>query len=193
MSSLPQTFITPEEYLAAERKAPFKSEYANGEVFAMSGTSWEHVQIVRNLSRRLDEQLESGPCQVGTSEMRVRAQRGGPYYYPDVVVVCGEPRFEDNEFDTLLNPKVIFEILSPSTESYDRGKKLEMYREIESLAEYVLIRQDRVGVEHYVLQSGGHWDFSETKDPGGLVELPSIGVRLKVADIYRLVKVEGTT
>ena len=191
MSSLPQTFITPEEYLAAERKAECKSEYVNGEVFAMSGTSWEHGGIALNLSRRLDEQFENGQCKVRASELRVRAKRGGPYYYPDVVVVCGEPQFEDDEFDTLLNPKVIFEILSPSTESYDRGKKFEMYRQLDSLAEYLLIGQDRVSVEHYVLQSGGHWDFSETKDPGGVVELPSVGAQLKVADIYRLVKFEG--
>jgi Uma2 family endonuclease len=187
MSSLPSPYVTPQQYLEIERKAEHKSEYVDGQMYAMSGVSRSHNRITLDIFLRLDEQLTDGPCEVFVSKIRVRPKTGGPYYYPDVIVVCGEQKFEDHEFDTLLNPKVIVEVLSPSTEPYDRGKKFEMYRQMPSLAEYILIAQDHIHVEHYVLQGSGTWEFSETRDAESIVELPSVGARLKVADIYRRV------
>lgn len=188
MSSLAQPILTPQQYLEIERKAERRSEFVDGQMFLMSGASRKHVGIVRNASRRLDEQFEDGRCEVLTNDMRVRVDPGGPYYYPDLVVVCGEPEFEDVAFDTLLNPKIVIEVLSPSTEPYDRGKKFKMYRQIQSLAEYLLISQDQISVEHYVLQPNGEWSYKEISSLDAIIELPSVGAKLKAADIYRRVK-----
>src|SRR5436190_12045774 len=121
MSSQPLTFVTPEEYLAAERKAERKSEYLNGEVFAMAGAGRHHDNIVNSVLWSLNNHLRAGDCEVHTADLRVRVNQPGDYMYtyPDVTVVCGEPRFEDVHFDTLLNPKIIVEVLSPTTERYD--------------------------------------------------------------------------
>lgn len=188
MSSVPKTRLTPEQYLAIERKAEFKSEYFDGEMFAMSGASREHNLIGGNVGRELGEQVKDRDCEVYTSDMRVKVTPTGLYTYPDVVVVCGEPRFEDDEVDTLLNPKVMFEVLSESTERYDRGKKAEHYRKLDSLAEYLLISQESVHVEHYVRQPDNHWLLSETSDLKATIQLPSIGCQLSVSEIYRKIK-----
>jgi Uma2 family endonuclease len=190
MSSLPTPFLTPEQYLIAERKAEFRSEYVDGRMYAMSGASWEHGGITLNVAKLLSDQLADTPCHVRTTDQRVRARPGGPYYYPDIVVVCGEPQFEDKEFDTLLNATLIIEVLSPSTESYDRGAKFERYRQMSSLAEYLLISQTRVHIEHFVL-SDGSWIASEISALDAVVDLTSIGVRLKVADIYHRVRFDS--
>jgi Uma2 family endonuclease len=190
MSSLPTPFITVQQYLEADREAEFRSEYVDGQMYAMSGASWEHGRIILNVAKELDDQLVDTGCEVRASEQRVRAKAGGPYYYPDIVIVCGEPQFEDEEFNTLLNAKLIIEVLSPSTESYDRGSKFDKYRQMQSLAEYLLISQKRVHIEHHVLRSDGSWHLSETSDLNDVLELSSIGVRLKVADIYRRVRFE---
>src|ERR1039458_7517573 len=137
MSSLPQPFITPEEYLEVERKAEFRSEYLDGQVYAMAGTSPAHGRIALNLGRRLDEQLEGGPCEVFVADLKVRVETAGPYFYPDLVVVCGGPQLQEGHKDILVNPKVVIEILSPSTESFDCGKKFHAYARRESLSEYV--------------------------------------------------------
>jgi Uma2 family endonuclease len=188
MSSLPHPFITPEEYLDAERKAEFRSEYLDGQVYAMAGASPAHNRIGVNLTRRLDEQLEGGSCQVFAADLKIRVAAAGPYFYPDLVVVCGKLQLQDSHGDVILNPKVVIEILSPSTESYDRGKKFQAYARHEHLSEYVLVAQDRVHIDHYVRQANGHWDFSSVVDPDDVVELPTIGVRLKISDIYRAVE-----
>ncbi len=186
MSSQPLPFVTPEEYLAAERKAERRSEYLNGEVFAMAGASLRHVQISGNLITTLNNQLKGRDCDVYATELRVRVNPKGNYLYayPDVSVVCGESKFEDERFDTLLNPKVIIEILSPSTEPFDRGKKFTLYRQIDSLAEYLLIAQDETRVEQYVRQPGGDWVLSERTGLDDAVTLPSLGLNLKLSDIY---------
>jgi len=186
MSSQPLPFVTPEEYLAAERKAERRSEYLNGEVFAMAGASRRHVQISGNLITTLNNQLKGRDCDVYATELRVRVNPKGNYLYayPDVSVVCGESKFEDERFDTLLNPKVIIEILSPSTEPFDRGKKFTLYRQIDSLAEYLLIAQDETRVEQYVRQPGGDWVLSERTGLDDAVTLPSLGLNLKLSDIY---------
>jgi Uma2 family endonuclease len=186
MSSQPLTVLTPEQYLAAERKATGRSEYLNGEVFAMAGASEQHSIIKINLTWSLNDQLRNGPCQVHDSDLRLRVAPAGDYLctYPDLSVVCGEPRFEDAHFDTLLNPKMIVEILSPSTELFDRRTKAALYRKLDSLTEYLLIAQDRVHVEHYSRQPTGDWLLSERDSLNDAVELASVGAKLKLADIY---------
>src|SRR5262249_28209470 len=157
MSTAPTRRISPEEYLAQERLADFKSEYLRGEVFAMAGASYPHTLIKDNLAQEAGTQLKSGPCRVLTSDMRVRVNATGLYTYPDVVIVCDEPEFEDAVFDTLLNPRALVEVLSDSTEKYDRGAKFGHYRQIPSLQEYVLVAQDRPLVERYVRQADNSW------------------------------------
>ena len=185
MSSIPKSRLTPEQYLAFERKAAIKSEYFDGEMFAMSGASREHNLIGGNIGRELGEQVKDRDCEVYIADMRVKVNPTGLYTYPDVSVVCGQPQFEDREVDTLMNPKVLFEVLSDSTERYDRGKKSEHYRKLESLAEYLLISQDRVHVEHYVRQPDNQWLLSETTDLEATIPLPSIGCQLAIAEVYR--------
>src|ERR1035438_7323795 len=131
MSSLPHPFITPEEYLEAERKAEHRSEYLDGQLYAMAGATRVHNRITKNMWRRLDDQLEGGPCEAFGLDLKVRVATTGPYFYPDLVVVCGEPQIFDAHQDIVLNPKVVIEILSPSTESYDRGKKFHEYARLE--------------------------------------------------------------
>src|ERR1017187_5873973 len=159
MSTLPKTYLTPEQYLEIERKAEFKSEYYQGEMFAMAGARWAHNLILLNLASELRQQLRSRPCSVTSSDMRVRVNAKGLYTYPDVVVVCGEPQFLDERRDTLLNPTLIVEVLSESTEQYDRGRKFEHYRPLESLAEYLLVSSERVSVERYTRQPDGSWNY----------------------------------
>ena len=149
-----EILITPEEYLVTERTAEFKSEYRNGQIIAMPGASRQHNLITVNISSGLHAQLLERICEVYTNDMRVKVSDSGLYTYPDVVVVCDEPRFEDNHFDTLLNPTVIVEVLSPSTESYDRHGKFLSYQTLESLQEYILVSQNKVCVEQYVRQGG---------------------------------------
>ena len=183
-----QTYLTPEEYLAFERKATTKHEYLNGQIVAMSGASFAHNFITVNIATHLNIQLMDGECRVATSDMRVKVTEIDSYFYPDVVVVCGEPVPEDNIFDTLLNPTVIVEVLSPSTETYDRGEKFEHYQQITSLKDYILISQDKVHVEHYRRQEN-EWlqtEFAELED---VLSLRSVGCELLLQDIYRRVEV----
>ena len=143
MSAIPKPSLTPQEYLARERRATEKSEYYRGEIFAMAGASFEHSLIKDNLARESGNQLKDKPCRVITSDLRIKVNATGLYTYPDAVIVCDEPKFEDAQVDTLLNPRVIVEVLSDSTEKYDRGGKFAHYRQIPSLQEYVLVAQDR--------------------------------------------------
>ena len=184
MSRHPKTYLTPEEYLAAERKAEYKSEYLHGEVFAMVGASRKHNLIAGNVFGELRQQLKGKACEAYTNDMRVKVSSVGLYTYPDVVVVCGEPQFEDSYIDTLLNPTLLVEVFSESTESYDRDKKSGFYRTIESLAEYLLISQDEYRVEQYVKQSDGRWLLTDVRSPDGIVELASIKSMLALKDIY---------
>lgn len=183
MSSLAQVRYTPEQYLAREREAQYKSEYINGYIFAMVGASREHNLITSNVNRELNLQLRGRPCETYASDMRVNLSLTGMYAYPDVVVVCGEPHFDDAHRDNLLNPTVIVEVLSDSTEAYDRGEKFAHCRRLASISDYVLIAQDKVCVEHYVRQ-GEQWVFSEFSDFNGTVPLASIGCHLMLRDIY---------
>ncbi len=157
MSANPKKPLTPQEYLARERLAEFRSEYYRGEVFAMAGASMQHTLIKDNLAAEARGQLKETPCRVMTSDMRVKVDVTGLYTYPDIAIVRDEPQLEDDVFDTLLNPRALVEVLSDSTEKYDRGTKFAHYRQIPSLQEYVLIAQDRLLMERYVRQADQSW------------------------------------
>lgn len=182
-SAAAKTRYTPEQYLALERKAEFKSEYFDGFIEAMSGTTRLHNLVAGNLLREIGNQLKGRPCEVYTADMRVRVSPTGLYTYPDVVAVCGEPRFLDGEFDTLLNPTLIVEVLSPSTEAYDRGGKFAHYRRLESLREYALIAQDRACVERFARRDEG-WVLTEWSGPEAVLQLDSIGCAVALREIY---------
>ena len=179
-------YLTPEEYLAWERKQPFKNEYHKGQIIAMSGASRWHNRITVDLTIQLGNQLMDGECEVFAGEMRVRTSPEVSYFYPDVIVVCGEPRFEDDTFDTLLNPIVVIEVLSPSTAAFDRGEKFEHYKQIASLAEYILISQDRVCVEHYCRQRT-QWIYNTLQSLEDMLSLVSIECEVPLHAIYRRV------
>ncbi len=187
-SVVAQTYLTPEEYLAFERKATTKHEYVNGHIIAMSGASFAHNFITTNVATHLSVQLMDSECRVATSDMRVKAIQTESYFYPDVVVVCGDPRAEDDTFDTLLNPTLIVEILSPSTETYDKGEKFEHYQQIASLKDYILISQDKVHVEHYCRQ-GTEWLQTEFVELEDVLSLHAIDCKLRLQDVYRRVEV----
>lgn len=186
MTAVAKTRLTPAEYLAIERKAGFRSEYFEGEMFAMSGASREHNLISVNLSSALSTQLKNRPGEVYKSDMRVCVP-SGLYTYPDVVVVCGNPKFEDEEVDILLNPLVLIEVLSKSTADYDRGTKFKHYRQITSLREYVLVDQASAQIEHFVLGSDGKWALTEIAGLEKKLSLDSIGCQVPLAEVYRKV------
>ena len=188
MSAVSKPFLTPQEYLARERQAETKSEYLRGEVFAMSGASREHNLIAGNVNRELTQQLRERECEVYQGDMRVNVSPTGLYTYPDLTVVCGEPAFEDAEVDTLLNPRVLVEVLSPSTADYDRGRKFIHYRRLPSLHEYVLISQHRPLVEHYVRQGQDEWLLTEQSSLQDTLVLPSIQCQLPLSEIYLKVR-----
>ncbi len=187
MAAVAKTTISPEEYLAQERQAETKSEYVDGEVYAMTGASGPHNTISVNLILALGPQVRSGSCNIYANDMRVRVGRRA-YLYPDVVVVCGEVELEDDGVDTLLNPTLVVEVLSPSTEDYDFGKKFALYRSIPSLQEYVLVAQDRCHVVHYARQGDNTWLLSETRSLDDAISLSSIGCRLALRDVYQRVE-----
>jgi len=190
MASLPIHRYTPEEYLEIERKAEFKSEYYAGEMFAMAGGSPAHATISINLASELRFLFRGRPCQPFNGDVRVQISDGASYAYPDVSVVCGEQQFSDKHKDTLLNPSVIVEVLSPSTEAYDRGLKFELYCLIEGLQEYVLVSQDKMRIELFERQGDGSWRMTAMKKPEDFLHLPSVDARIRLADIYE--KVEFT-
>src|SRR5712692_9017329 len=184
MSSKLNSPLTPDEYLAFERRSELRHEYVDGELFAMSGASRRHIQAVVNLSREISAQFKSRPCFVYTNDMRVRIMGTSRYVYPDAVALCGSPLFEDQEQDTLTNPNLIVEVLSTTTEAYDRGEKFEYYRRIETFTEYVLIAQGKPHVEQFSRQSNGQWLFTETSGMEKTIELPSVGCKLSLAELY---------
>ncbi len=180
----PKPRLTPEDYLALERSADFKSEYFDGEIFAMTGASAEHNIITLNVGSEIRRQLKNRPCTAYSNDMRVKVDPTGLYTYPDLVVVCGKAQLEDAHLDTLLNPTLIVEVLSDSTEAYDRGRKFEHYRKLESLAEYVLIAQHRPHVESYRRQPDQQWLLTECSGLDGKLRLHSIDCELALAEIY---------
>jgi Uma2 family endonuclease len=188
MSAVPKRLLTVQEYLAQERRAEFRSEFYRGEVFAMAGTSYRHCQIKDNVAQEAGSQLKGGPCRVVTSDLRVRVTATGLYTYPDVVFLCGQPEFEDQNFDVLLNPRAIVEVLSDSTESYDRGDKFTHYQKLPSLQEYVLIAQNKVLCERYVRQPNDSWPLTPFDQMDQALEFVSVPVRIPLSEVYRDVK-----
>lgn len=182
--ALTRTRLTIAQYLALERSAPLeRHEYCDGEVFAMSGGSLRHSLLAANAGAELRQALRGSSCLVLNSDIRVKIQASGRYTYADVTVVCGAPELEDDFRDTLLNPVVLIEVLSPATESYDRGEKFAQYRTIPSLKEYVLVSQKEVLVEHFRRQADGTWLLT-VLGPGDRLRLPAIGAEIAVDEIY---------
>jgi Uma2 family endonuclease len=184
MSTAPKLRLTEQQYLERERASELRHEYFRGEIFAMTGASRRHNLIAASVTRRIDEQFDGRRCEVYQSDMRVKVPASRLYTYPDVVATCDEPRFEDAEVDTLLNPRVIIEVLSKSTESWDRGRKFQHYRSIESLREFVLVAQDAMSVELFRRDGSDLWVLHALTDPSDVLELISIDCRLTLADIY---------
>jgi Uma2 family endonuclease len=184
MEAQQKPYLTATEYLAIERQAETRSEYLDGEMFAIAGTSLDHSLIVGNLVGSLWPQLRGKQCRICPNDLRVHIPATGLYTYPDVVVVCGKPELEDEQFDTLLNPTLIIEVLSPNTEAYDRGKKFEHYRSVDSFSEYLLVSQDEPHVEQYLRQDGGHWLFTSVAGLDRRIALPSIQCELSLAEVY---------
>lgn len=182
--------LTPEEYLEQERRAEHKSEYRDGEIVAMSGAPLAHNRINANLVRHLGNQLDGKPCDVFVQDMKIRTTPTR-FSYPDVVVVCGEPEVLDEHNDVVTNPTVIIEILSPSTEAYDRGEKFAAYQQSDSFQEYVLVAQDRISVEHYIRREGNLWLYERLDRADARLSLPSIGCEVALSDIYYRVDVTG--
>lgn len=186
MTTHPETRLTPEEFLRIERAAEWKSEYVDGEMFARAGASLRHVLITTNLVAELRDGLRESPCAAYAADLRVATDRHRHrhYTYPDVVVACEPLQFVDEHEDTITNPVLIAEVLSDSTEKYDRGAKSERYRAVPTLAEYLLVSQDRVHVELYTRQPGGEWVLREWNDPEAEIDLTSLRCRLKIAEVY---------
>ena len=191
MSAIPKKRFTSQEYLERERKSDLRNEFYSGEIFAMSGASFEHTCIVDNLVFELTQRLLGGSCRVLSKDMRVKVNASGLYTYPDLIVVCGKPDLEDSHGDTLLNPQIIFEVLSPTTEAYDRGQKFNHYRQIPTLKEYVLVSQDRPMIERYIRQSDVSWNLTDFKPPQESFELLSVAASVKIADVYRSVQFQN--
>jgi Uma2 family endonuclease len=185
MSSHPHPKLTPEEYLAIERAAEHKSEYYDGEMFAMSGVTRAHSKLTMNLGGLLFGQLEETECTIDSPDLRVHIPVTGLYTYPDLMVTCGQQQFLDNVFDTLVNPTLIVEILSRTSEAYDRGQKFEHYRNIPSLQQYLLIAQDRIQVDLYTRQGDGTWVLKSANRLAESVDLQSIHCSIPLDRLYR--------
>jgi Uma2 family endonuclease len=190
VSAQPQPRLTPEQYLELERASEFRHEYYNGRMYAMSGGTHPHSIIIGNLGRVLGNALEKGPCLVTTSDFRVRVSPDGLYTYPDVVVVCDPPKYADGHRDTLENPVLLIEVLSRTTEAYDRGFKSAQYRTVDSLQEYALISQTEPRVEVFRRQAGGNWLLSEFVRMEASCRLESVGCTISLSDIYGKVSFE---
>ena len=192
MASNPISKITEERYLAIERAAEFRSEFVDGEMFAVSGGTNRHGRIQRDLLVELSLALEDGPCEPFGSDNRVRVSSRA-YVYPDVKVVCGERHAIDEDDDILVNPVAILEVLSPSTEKYDRGLKFQLYRTVDSLKNYILVNQEQVRVEQFTRQPDGSWTLHDYQGPDQELTIGSIGVAIRLQRIYRRVSITPAT
>jgi Uma2 family endonuclease len=187
MASHSVTKLTEEQYLALDRAAEFKSEYFDGEMFAMSGGSMEHARLQKNITGELYNALRERDCEPFGSDFRVRVS-SRMYTYPDVSVVCGKPALADDRQDVLLNPAVIFEVLSPSTETYDRGFKFKHYRTVASLQDYILVNQTEIRIEHYTRQANNLWILRDYQSLEEEMTISSIAVSLPLGRVYNRVE-----
>jgi Uma2 family endonuclease len=188
MATQPRPYVTPQQYLEIDRAAERGSEYYDGEIFPMTAVSLVHDRIFRNILLSLDTQLRGRPCEPAGSNVRLRCAPDGPYFYPDILVFCGAPVLEDSDEDTLLDVTAIIEILSPSTERYDRTFKFEHYRTLPSLQHYLLIAQNEVKIEHRRRQPDSSWTAVVSSDQQAVVELSAIGCGLPINSIYENVQ-----
>jgi Uma2 family endonuclease len=188
MSSAPKRKTTAAEYLLAERASSTRNVFYRGEIYAMAGASREHSRIALNLGSALNQLFLQRPCEAFVSDMRVKNGRTGSYFYPDVVATCKELKFDDDKKDTLINPQVIIEVLSKTTEKFDRGLKFEDYQRLESLKEYVLVSQDRLHVERFTRQTESTWEYWSSNDPDDTLVLTSIDCEVQLSDIYSKVE-----
>ncbi|MDE2750746.1 MAG: Uma2 family endonuclease [Chloroflexota bacterium] len=191
MSAMLQTKTTVAEYLKFDRQSEFKNEYFDGQIYMMAGVSSRHNLILMSLGSALYARVRGKGCSVYGSDMRVKMEATGSYAYPDLSLVCGTPRYENSRPETLLNPKVIFEILSLSTERRDRGIKLRHYREIESLSDYVLISQSAFHIEHHSRLPDDTWLFTDVLGYDASLTLPTLDSEIKLAEIYEQVELEA--
>ncbi len=191
MSTQPIQSMTVAEYLTLERSSQERHQYYLGEIFAMGGASRSHNRITSNIGALLNIAFQNRSCEEFVADMRVRVSRTGLYTYPDIVALCGPPQFDDAHKDTLINPQVIFEVLSPSSELFDRGKKFQLYRELDSLCDYILVAQDRVALEHFRRGDGNDWIMQPLHSANQTLKIISLGVELPLAEIYRKVEFAG--
>lgn len=189
MTSLPKRYFTPKEYLTLESEAEYKSQYVAGEIFAMAGAQPAHIDIVDNLTTALRTRFRGRPCKSYSSEMRVQVEKGEMWTYPDIVALCGTPKFETSvNPPCLLNPQVVIEVLSRSTEAFDRGDKYIRYQQLESLTDYVLVSSEKMRVEHFSRREDGTWGMAEYRQPEQRLALANVEVELPLAEIYERVE-----
>ena len=185
-------FYTPEEYLAIEREAEFRHEYIDGEIFEMAGESLSHSRVCANLAREAGNALKGRPCEPLSPNMKVRTSTASLFAYPDMTIVCGQPLFHDSKKDVLINPQVIFEVLSPSTETYDRTTKFRKYQMgNETLTDYVLVSQDKPFVEHFSKQADGNWLYRSFAEITETMRIESIDCAFNLREIYERVEFEA--
>ena len=184
MSAIPKICISEKEYLDEERKALNKSEYYKGEIFAMAGATKVHNRIVASVISAIGQYLKGKDCYYYASDLRVHNSENTLYTYPDVIVVFGKEEYLDDELDTLLNPTVLIEVLSPSTENYDRGTKFKLYCSISSLKNYVLVSSTEYAAEVYTRIENDDWKLNTTKEKAGNIHISAIDFDLSLADIY---------
>lgn len=184
MTGLPKTFIPEETYLEEERKASFKSEYYKGEIFAMAGASKEHNKIVASIISAIGQYLKGKNCSYFPSDLRVHNSESSLYTYPDITIVCGKEEYLDDQFDTLLNPTVLIEVLSPATEIYDRGAKFKLYRTIPSLRNYVMVSSTELAAEVYSRSEDDSWTLNMATVKNDHIHISAIDYDLLLSDIY---------
>ncbi len=187
MSALPKRHkLTEQEYLAIENAAAFKSEFFDGEMFAIAGALPAHNFIKDNVNYQIRKRIDGGPCLMASSDQRIKVGPTGLYTYPDIIIVCGEPELAPNDRSTIVNPRVLIEVLSPSTEHYDRTIKFDHYRTIDSAREYILVSQDQPRVERFVRGDDGRWTHDAYTGLDATLSLESVPAKdIPLADIYR--------
>ena len=184
----PAPRLSEVEYLAIERRAEFKSEFFDGEMFAMAGGTLEHSLIATNLARELGNRLRGTPCIPFNSDLRIKIEATGLLTYPDISVICGAPRFAEDTADTAVNPSVLVEVLSESTEAYDRGKKFEHYSQIPTLREYLLVSQTEPRIEQFLRQADERWLWTAANGTDSKLEIPSLGISITLSEVFANVK-----
>ena len=180
-----KTYITPEEYLVLEEVAEYRSEYYQGEIFAMTGGTVNHNRIARDICQALTEDFEGKPCEAFMNDVRLLVQDNGLYTYPDLMVVCGDIVFAEGRDDTVTNPIVLVEVLSKSTGNYDRGPKFELYRALDTLQDYVLVDQAKVHVEHFKRLPDNRWILQEFNHLTDTLHIETIQFEMSLQKIYR--------